>query len=381
MSNDNISREQKEVKEQLRDKEADFYISKMARGNLKNIDRFAKYHPDPSIQMLNGATFAHRDLESIANAMSNGDDWAVVSGINPSGPLHFGHKLIFDQLLWYQEQGAEVFIPITNDESYVVGKTKTLAESRRIAYEDVIPSIIAMGFDADRTHIFVDSDYPDIYNVAMHVSRMMTFNKACGVFGFDREDEITNPGTVFYRSAVQIGQILLPQYEEFGGPRPVLVPVGVDQIPYLITARDIAEKMDMEPPAHIYTKFQFGLDGKGKMSASRPDSVIYLNEDLKVAEKKLKKAYTGGLPSADTQREIGGVPEICPVGQLLSYNFRKDSSVFDSCNAGELLCGGCKQQMIPQVLGFLEEHQSKLEDARSSIDDYILKIPVTSMLR
>src|SRR3989344_310847 len=244
-----------EFKKGQSEKWAKYYRQKAADLDLKSMERFKDYHPNPSKLMRQGITFAHRDLESVAEAMSKNQPWAVVSGLNPSGPLHFGHKQVFDELLWLQQQGADVYIPITNDESYVVDKAKSLAESRRIAYEQVIPSIIAMGFNPKKTHIFVDSDYLDIYNVAMDVSKKTTLNKAFKIFGFNQTEKEENPGTMFYRSAVQIAQILLPQYPEFGGPKPVVVPVGIDQHPYVLLARDVAKRKGFLFPADLIMKF------------------------------------------------------------------------------------------------------------------------------
>jgi tryptophanyl-tRNA synthetase len=373
--------EEYEQKKEFVKKELNYYLDKMQEFGLKPIDRFLKYCPDPSKYMQLGITFAHKDLEIIAEAIADNKPWAVVSGLNPSGPLHLGHKAIFDELLWMQKHGAEVFIPITNDESYTVGKTKSLAEAKRIAYEEVIPSIIAMGFDPKKTHIFVDSDYPDIYNVAMDLSNKITLNKAFKVFGFDQKEEGENPGTMFYRSAVQVAQILLPQYEEFGGPKPTIIPVGIDQHPYILLARDIAEKKGFIPPAEIVTKFLWGLDGKGKMSASRPDSAIFLNEDLKVAEKKLKTAYTGGSPIASFQREYGGVPEICPIWSMRTYHFEKDNNVASSCSSGEVLCGECKKRGIESAVAYLREHQYRLNEAKERTEEFLLRTPIKSIFK
>lgn len=353
----------------------------MEEFGAKSISRFVKYHPNPSRLMRIGITFAHKDLESIADAMANGKPWAVVSGLNPSGPLHFGHKQVFDDLLWLQEQGADIYIPITNDESYVVNKTKSLAESRRIAYELVIPSIIAMGFEPGKTHIFVDSDYPDIYNVAIDVSKYLSLNRVFGVFGFGKDDKGENPGTLFYRGGVQLAQILLPQYEEFGGPKPTLIPVGIDQNPYVLLSRDVAQRKSFVPPSAIFTKFCLGLDGKGKMSSSRLESSIFLTDDLKIAEKKLKTAYTGGSVIASFQREHGGIPEICPIYTIRTYHFERDNRVAEDCSSGEMLCGGCKKEGIAQILGYLEEHQKRLPEARERIDEYLLKTPVRSIFK
>ncbi|MFH0889834.1 MAG: tryptophan--tRNA ligase [Candidatus Aenigmatarchaeota archaeon] len=366
------------IKLALGEKERRFYEQKMEELGLKSVSRFASYHPSPSRFMKMGVTYAHKDLESVAPAMENGDRWAAVSGLNPSGPLHLGHKAIFDELLWFQEQGATVYIPVTNDETYLVRKKDSLGESRRIAYEDVIPSIIAMGFKPGKTRIFVDSDYTNIYNLAIDISRELTVGKINGVFGVD---ESQNIGVVFYRGAVQLAQILLPQLEEFGGTQPTVIPVGIDQHPYIQLARDIAKKKGMVPPAEVCTKFLFGLDGKGKMSTSRPESAIFLTDTPERAEKLIKTSYNGGSAIADLQRERGGIPEICPIYGLDANNFLNDDSVYKACRSGQLMCGEHKKEVTPKVKKLLLEHQEKLADARNRMHEFILNEPLTSVFK
>ncbi len=374
-----ISVEQHQLKMGQAEKEKSYYLEKVVELGLESMDRFVKYCPFPSKYMKLGLTFAHKDIEIIAKAIADNKPWAVVSGLNPSGPLHLGHKVIFDELLWMQKHGAEVYIPITNDESFVVGKTNSLAEARKIAYEEVIPSIIAMGFDSEKTNIYVDSDYPDIYNVAMDLANKTTLNKAFKIFGFDKTEKGENPGTLFYRSAVQVAQILLPQYPEFGGPKPTVVPVGVDQHPYISLSRDVAKKKGFIPPAELITKFLWGLDGKGKMAASRENSAIFLTQDPENAGEALRLAYTGGSPTASFQQEYGGISEICPVWSLRTHHFEADNKVQEECSSGQVLCNECKEKGTESMIKYLENHQNRLEEARIRMDEYILKTPITSI--
>ena len=253
-----------------------------------------------------------------------------------------------------------------------------MKDSRKIAYEQIIPSIIAMGFEAEKTHIYVDTDYPEIYKVAMELSTKTTFNKASKIFGFQDDGENQNPGTFFYRSAVQIAQILLPQYEEFGGKKPTLIPVGIDQHPYLLLARDIAEKKGFIPPAELDIKFLQGMDGKGKMSASREKGALFLTDDKKVLEKKIKSAYTGGSPSAAYQHRNGGVPEICPVYALQEHHF-PSKDLHNACSSGEILCGDCKVKTLEQIIPLIEKHQLKRNEAKKHMDAYLLTTPIQSI--
>ncbi len=377
-----VEKEYKEKKDfSLKDKR--YYQKKLKEFGLKPLMQFMKYFPEPSENMKKGITYAHKDIEKIAEAIANKKPWAAVSGLNPSGPLHFGHKIVFEELLWMQKHGADIFIPLTNDESYIVGKSGSLAEARKIAYNQVIPSIIAMGFKPKKTHIFVDSDYPEIYNIAMDLSTKTTLNKSFKIFGFDQTEKGENPGTMFYRSAVQIAQILLPQYPEFGGPKPTLVPVGIDQHPYIVLSRDVAEKKGFIPPAELIIKFLPSLKGPdSKMSASIKGSCIYLTDSPKIAEEKIKKAYTGGLSSAKIQKKLGAIPEICPVFQLLKYHFlnmEEYKKLYENYRKGKILNEELKEIAIKYVKEYLKSHQKKMIRAKKDINKFLLRKQITSI--
>lgn len=369
MEQNEIAQADREIKERQRRKEEAYIEQKIVDFGLERLARFIEYHPDPERQMLSGHTFGHLGLESVVEAIELGLPWAVVSGINPSGPLHFGHVSIFNQLLWYQEQGAEIFIPITNDETYLTGKADSLDESRRIAYEQVIPSIAAFGFDPERTHIFVHSDYPSIYSIALDLSREFTLDRVRGVFGIDGASE--NPGTLFYRGGIQLADILLPQYPALGGPKPTIVPVGIDQHPYVLLARDVAKRRGLIPPAEVVSRFIWGFDGKGKMSSSRERSALHLTSDPDDAARIIRSSWTGGSPIAQYQRAHGGIPEICPIYTFRTVALsRPDSEVGEPCRDGSLLCGACKNDATQEANAYLAAHQAIKVD----IEPFLLRI-------
>ena len=242
-----------------------YYDDKRMEMALESTERIVNYLEDPGRFFHREILYAHKDFDKILSAIAQEKEWAIVSGLNPSGALHFGHKAMLDVLLWFQQTyGARIFLPITNDESYVVNKAASLRESRQNAYELVIPSIIALGFDPEKTHIFVHTDYPDFSNVAMFLSKYTTYNNVRGLFGWQGSE---NPGIVYYMGALQMASIIMPQLPEFGGPKPVLVPVGIDQHPYISLSRDIAQRCRLIPPSELIWKFLIGLKGPdNKMS-------------------------------------------------------------------------------------------------------------------
>ena len=76
-----------------------------------------------------GLIYSHRDFDKFYAALKKGEKCAIVSGVNASGTLHLGHKVVFDTNLYFQKKyGVPVYIPISDDESYVSGKIKDQKE-------------------------------------------------------------------------------------------------------------------------------------------------------------------------------------------------------------------------------------------------------------
>jgi tryptophanyl-tRNA synthetase len=78
-------------------------------------------------------------------------------------------------------------------------------------------------------------------------------------------------------------QIVPAPFEE----RRCLMPAAIDQDPYWRIQRDIAESLGFYEAAAIHSRFLMSLMGPaGKMSASQPDSAVFLNDDPKTVRKK-----------------------------------------------------------------------------------------------
>jgi tryptophanyl-tRNA synthetase len=361
-----------------------YYKDKVKELKLKDFSRIRAYLeaflPDVDPLISRDIIFAHLDFEPFTTSIAEKTPFCIVSGLNPSSYLHLGHKVLFDQLLYFQKLGADIYIPITNDESYLDGKVKALSESRRIAYEEIIPGIIAFGFNPKKTKIFVMSDYPDVYNLAINVSKHVTNQYVSSIFG-DRA--IDNSGKAFYRSAVQLAQILLPQLEEFGGPKPTLIPVGIDQHPYILLARDVAKKIGLIPPSELIFKFQCSLiDPLEKMSGSKPNTAIYLNDDPATIEKKIQKAVTGSVSVLDVHQKLGGVPEACSVFSLLNFHHPDNkfvSEIYSRYKEGKISMKELKKITTEFIVGIVNQHQ-KNKSKIKSIDEFLLKKPLTSFL-
>lgn len=378
------AREEYQDKKKLGEKITNYYRDKIKELNLKDFSRIKSYLESSLTQLdplvNRDIVFAHLDFEPFTSFIAEGREFTVVSGLNPSSPLHLGHKVMLDLLLFLQKLGGNIFIPITNDESYVDGKTKSLSESRRIAYEEIIPSIISFGFNPEKTKLFVLSDYPDIYNLAINISKNVTNKYVSTVFGVEALD---NSGKAFYRSAVQLAQIFLPQLEEFGGIKNTLIPVGIDQHPYILIARDVAKKMNFIPPSEIVFKFQNSLiDPFEKMSGSKPKTAIYLTDSPEEIENKINKAFTGAVSVLDVHKDLGGIPEACSVFSLLYFHHPDSvfvSDIYSRYKSGKITMKELKSVTIEFVTRLVLEHQKKKKTIKS-FDEFILNKPLKSFI-
>jgi tryptophanyl-tRNA synthetase len=306
--------------------------------------------------------FGQRDLQRIMEAVVGGKPYAVMSGIKPTGPFHLGSKVTAEEIVFFQSlsKRATAFYAIADVEAYC-DNGMSMAESSKMAVINVA-DLLALGLDPHRAVIYKQSDSLAVQDLAFVFSRDVTFNTLKAIYG-------ERPIGLYLSAFVQAGDILLPETKIFGGPRPVLVPVGADQDPHIRLTRDVAQKhtsdMGLIPPSAIYHKLVRSLKGDNKMSKRDPMTMLTLDDTPKEAKKKILAAFTGGRATVEEQRRLGANPNICPVYDLYLYHFVEDDSivktVHDECVSGARLCGDCKLQAAGYVESFLMKHQEKRE--------------------
>lgn len=335
---------------------------------IKPFENLKEEINNPHPLMQRNIIFGHRDYGRIIKAMREGNDFAVVSGMMPSGKMHIGHKMIVDQLIWYQKQGADIYMPIADMEAYSA-RGIDFETSRELAISEYITNYIALGldFEKENVNVYLQSENRNLGDLAYILSKKVNFNEMRAIYGFSGSTNIAH----MYAPLIQVADILLPQTEECGGPKPTVVPVGPDQDPHIRLTRDIAErfkgKFNFVSPSSTYHRFMTGLTGD-KMSSSKPKSAIFLSDSPKTVEKKVKSAKSGGRESLEEQRKLGGVPEDCTIYELLVYHLepseKKLEELRESCKSGSIMCGECKKNAASMMKNFFEEFSVKRDEAR-----------------
>lgn len=194
-----------------------------------------KYLPEPHRLLRRGVVFGQRGFSLINRAIQEKSPWAILTGLMPSGRMHLGHKMIIDEVIYYQSIGADVFIAVADIESYGT-RGYTLKQTRSLAIEEYIKNYIALGLKPKNCQIYFQSTNQDVKDLAYLLGKKVNWSQMTATYGFDGQTNMTH----VFSPLIQTGDILHVQLEKHGGIRPVLVPVGVDQDPHIRLSRDIA---------------------------------------------------------------------------------------------------------------------------------------------
>lgn len=400
----------------------------------------------PSKLHRRGIVFAHRDVDQILEAQRTGAPFGVLTGLMPSGQMHLGHSMVVEQARWFQQQGGDVTIAVADLESQAT-RGVSLAKGRTVALEEYISHYAALGLDPAKTNVYFQSTRPVVQRLGFQLGKRTNLSEFEAIYGFGGETNLAH----VQAPLVQVGDILHPQIDEYGGLRPIVVPVGVDQDPHLRLTRGLASKTNwfnlresssrgwlvslsvhdenaevfgqlpngrvdkakvaavfdrvveavaalgfsdimsspkqgtvhipsatsrdkhalrmallrlerslggpgLMAPSSTYHHFAVGMTGD-KMSSSQPKTTLFLRDDIATVEKKIKRAFSGGQPTVEEHRRLGGNPDIDVAYQYMMYFFEEDDAYLSEINAafraGTLLAGEMKQLCIERATAWM----------------------------
>ena len=191
----------------------------------------------PSRLHRRGVVFAHRDLDLVLEAKRKGNSFGVLTGLMPSGKMHLGHSMVIDQVKWFQEQGGDVTIAVADLESTAT-RGISLSEGKKIAREEYVANYAALGLDPEKTTVYFQSERSIVQKLGFQLGKRTNLSELEAIYGFDGSTNLAH----VQAPLVQAGDILHPQLDEYGGLRPIVVPVGIDQDPHLRLTRGLAAK-------------------------------------------------------------------------------------------------------------------------------------------
>lgn len=339
--------------------------------------------------------FSHRDFEKILDAYEQHGTFLLYTGRGPSsGSMHLGHTVPFLFTKELQDMfDVPLVIELTDDEKFLYTRNKNDGHQKAGAFvydflkyaHENIKDIIALGFDPKKTFIYTDYEYVGghFYMNISEFESLVTFNQASGAFGFGNS---TNIGLIAYGAKQCVAAFpssypelfgykdyRAPDYDQSAERRhkalasiPTLIPCAIDQEPYFRVLRDRCDRMTDPHPktALILSKFLTALQGPGgKMSASDPNSAIFMSDTASQIKNKINKhAFSGGRESLEEHRKHGGNPDVDVAYTYLSY-FLEDDEELERLAAdyrsGKMLTGEMKKYCIEVLQKFVEDFQKQ----------------------
>lgn len=285
----------------------------------------------------------HRGYEEVLKAMNERTKFAVMSGFMPSGRVHLGGKMVMDEIIWHQRMGGDAFACIADMESHSV-RGVPWSKCREIGLNEYIVSLVALGFDPDKGHIYFQSGDKRLRDLAFELGKVVNFSELSAIYGFSGDVNISHMISVL----VQNADILQPQLLEFGGPKPVVIPVGIDQDPHIRLTRDIASRMRM-----FLVEQRFDKDRKPYISVREKQADRGALDAVASRIEGPKKVYdmhidVFGIEAAEIARNMQKIEEIVRAVELEygGYGFFLPAATYHRFMQG--LTGGKMSSSVPE---------------------------------
>jgi tryptophanyl-tRNA synthetase len=234
-----------------------------------------------------------------------------------------------------------------------------------------MPVVVPVGIDQD-PHIRLCRDLASAFRL---FNTIQTSDKGIGVFVKVDEDV---PG-LLKDAKDRLTRMGFLEFEMIDAYKALYVKgATVPDIDRIDAELSLLEKERGEPgfqsPSSTYHRFIRGLTGE-EMSSSKPETAIFLDDDVKEARAKIMRAKTGGKETAEEQRRTGGDPNVCSVYETMLFHTVLDekeiSRIRAECRSGARLCGTCKKEAAAHLEAFLLDLKEKRDMTEHMIPEYV----------
>ncbi len=298
----------------------------------------------------------------------------ILTGDRPTGKLHLGHYVGSLQNRVKLQHEYDTFLIIADVQALTTNfeKPENLSQDVMQVAEDYL----AVGIDPDEVTILVQSMIPELAELTVYFSMIVTVNQ------LRRNPTIKSEAGQYGYEEMTYGFLGYPvsQAADITFCNADLVPVGEDQVPHIEQTRKIVRKFNQlyapvfkEPEALVgdFPRLT-GLDGEHKMSKSL-NNAVYLNDSAEVVHDKIMDAVTD---PARIRADDPGHPEVCTVFEYhQAFNESEADEIEERCRAGTIGCVACKKRLIKALNETLEpmrERRAKYKDDPEKIEEILI---------
>ena len=286
----------------------------------------------------------------------------ILTGDRPTGKLHIGHYFGSLKSRVELQDKFETFIEVADVQALTDNFNNPDKVKQNVS--QIVMDELAVGIDPNKTTIFLQSLIPEIAELTVFYSNLVTIAR------LQRnptvKTEIAQKRELFGES-VTYGFLGYPvsQAADITSFDATYVPVGEDQLPLIEQCREIVRKFNSiygktlrEPIAVLSSNGRIkGLDGNEKMGKSLGNA-LYLSDDETTIKEKVMNAVTD---KNRIKKDDPGNPNICMVYYYhnLFTNKEEVKNICEECKKGKRGCVACKKQLIESINNELKPIRDK----------------------
>ncbi len=284
----------------------------------------------------------------------------ILTGYRPTGRLHLGHLHgNLERMMELQEQGNECFFFVADWHAL----TTEYRESRemRSNIREMVLDWLAFGLDPERSHIYLQSDLPEIAELFLVLTMITPLGWLERVPTYKEQLEQLN-----HKDINTFGFLGYPvlQAADILGVQADAVPVGEDQLPHLELTREIARRFNFlygqfftEPASLLSNHTRIvGTDGR-KMSKSYGNA-IWLHDSPDDIRSKVMEMITD--PARVTRRDPGSPDNCVAVFQLHKvYSQKRLQEISENCRKAAWGCTDCKKLLAEGISNALQQFRER----------------------
>lgn len=275
----------------------------------------------------------------------------VLSGIRSTGNLHLGNYFGALKNFIRMQDENDCFFFIADYHSLTTHPDPKLLHPN---VKNVLTEYLAAGIDPQKATLYIQSDVPEVCELYLLLNMHAYLGELSKTASFKdkarKSPDNVNAGLLTYPT-LMAADILIHNADK--------VPVGKDQEQHLEMTRKFARRFNnlydieffKEPVAYNFGQDLVkipGLDGSGKMGKSE-GNCIYLIDDDKTIEKKVKKALTDegpkdfNSPKPDYIENLFIFLKVLSAPDVLAY-------YEDKWNKCEIRYGDLKKQLAEDII-------------------------------
>ena len=298
----------------------------------------------------------------------------VVSGIRSTGNLHLGNYYGALRNFIKMQEENKCFFFIADYHSLTTHPDPKILHGN---VKNVLTEYLAAGIDPDISTIYIQSDVPEVCELYLLLNMHAYMGELAKTTSFKdkarKQPENVNAGLLTYPT-LMAADILMHNADK--------VPVGKDQEQHLEMTRKFARRFNnfygveyfKEPIAYNFGGELIkipGLDGSGKMGKSE-GNCIYLFDEPKVIEKKVKRALTDDGPQSPNSPKPDCIENLFTILRVVSTE-EVVKHFDDKWNSCEIRYGDLKKQLAEDIIAVTSPIRDRILDIQDN-EAYLHKV-------